>query len=192
MTPATQYPTIALRELLINALIHRDYSIHTDFAPITVVMYKNRIEIENPGGLYGRMTLDMLGKISPDTRNPFIANALEIIGETENRYSGIPTVIGAMKKAGLPAPKFENDMGVFKVTLYNSPIQNTALSSVEQEIIEFCHIPRSRAELEALFAGRFGISYLMAKYVHPMVKKGVLKLTIPSKPKSKNQKYFTE
>lgn len=113
-TDKTEYPVIAIRELILNALIHRDYSIHTDTTPITIKMFSDRFEVENPGGLYGRMTLDRLGKVSADTRNPKIAGAMEILGETENRYSGIPTIINAMEQSGLPAPKFESDRGVFK------------------------------------------------------------------------------
>ena len=48
----TDYPIIAVRELIINALVHRDYSIHTDTTPITIKMFSDRLEIENPGGLY--------------------------------------------------------------------------------------------------------------------------------------------
>jgi ATP-dependent DNA helicase RecG len=186
------YPIVAIRELIINALVHRDYSIHTDYTPITIKIFSDRFEIENPGGLYGRMTIDQLGKVSANTRNPFIANALEILGETENRYSGIPTIINAMKEYGLPEPKFESERGIFRVTLYNQKIQETILDSAEEEIINFCKIPKSRAEIEKLFNGRFSIAYVMSKYIHPMVKKGILKLTIPNAPKSKNQKYVAE
>ena len=59
-----EYPMTAVREIILNALIHnRDYSIHTENSPVRVLMYKNRIEIENPGGLYGRITVNELGKI---------------------------------------------------------------------------------------------------------------------------------
>lgn len=186
------YPIVAIRELIINALVHRDYSIHTDYTPITIKIFSDRFEIENPGGLYGRMTIDQLGKVSADTRNPFIANALEILGETENRYSGIPTIINAMKEYGLPEPKFESERGIFRATLYNQSNQETILSPEEEEIMNFCKVPKSRAEIEKLFNGRFSIAYVMSKYIHPMVKKGILKLTIPNAPKSKNQKYVTE
>ncbi|MDY4079889.1 MAG: ATP-binding protein [Clostridium sp.] len=186
------YPIVAIRELIINALVHRDYSIHTDYTPITIKIFSDRFEIENPGGLYGRMTIDQLGKVSADTRNPFIANALEILGETENRYSGIPTIINAMKEYGLPEPKFESERGIFRATLYNQSNQETILSFEEEEIMNFCKVPKSRAEIEKLFNGRFSIAYVMSKYIHPMVKKGILKLTIPNAPKSKNQKYVTE
>lgn len=188
----TEYPVIAIRELILNALIHRDYSIHTDSTPITIEIYNNRIEIANPGGLYGRMTLDQLGKMAADTRNPFIANALEVMDETENRYSGIPTVINAMKEYGLPDPQFEVDRGVFKVILYNSTEQNNEIDNYDEAaIIEFCKIPRSRSELNKKFGDKISIAYLMKKCIHPMLDAGKLKLTIPDKPKSKHQKYYS-
>lgn len=188
----SEYPIIAVRELILNALVHRDYSMYTDSTPITVRMYADRLEIENPGGLYGRTTIDRLGKMNADTRNPFIANALEILGETENRYSGIPTVINAMKEYGLPAPEFVSDRGIFRVTLYNSSEsaeQNGDFYGEEEEILSFCSKPRSRIELERLFEGRMTVAYVMSKYIHPMVKAGRLRLTVPDKPKSKNQRY---
>ena len=154
-------------------------------------MYSDRFEIENPGGLYGRMTLDRLGKVSADTRNPMIANAMEILGETENRYSGIPTIINAMQEYGLPAPKFESDRGVFKVTLYNAVQESHDTDPIRSEILSFCRTPRSRSEIEQLFNGRMTIAYIMEKYIKPMISNDQLALTIPDKPKSKYQKYYT-
>lgn len=185
-----EYPVIAVRELILNALVHRDYSSHTDFTPITIKMFSNRIEIENPGGLYGRMTLDRLGKVAADTRNPFLANALEVISVTENRYSGIPTVINSMKNAGLPEPKFENDRGVFRVTLFNNTSAQSS-SDNETDLLLFCKSPRSRAEIEEHFRGKLTINYVMTNIVHQLVKSGRLKQTIPDKPKSKNQRYYS-
>lgn len=191
-TDRTEYPMIAVRELIINALVHRDYSIHTESAPVTIRIFRNRIEIENPGGLYGRMTLDQLGKMVSDTRNPYMANALEILGETENRYSGIPTVISAMSEYGLPEPYFENERGIFRVTLYNGEkVQVITENSDESAILEYCNTGRSRAEIEKLFDGKYTISYVMTKYIHPMINDGRLKLLLPEKPKSRNQKYYT-
>ena len=189
-TDKTEYPVIAIRELILNALIHRDYSIHTDTTPITIKMFSDRFEIENPGGLYGRMTLDRLGKVSADTRNPKIAGAMEILGETENRYSGIPTIINAMEESGLPAPKFESDRGVFKVTLYNSAAESVPTDDIETEILEFCKTPRSRNEIAEFFNGRMTIAYVMERYVKPMIASSRLIMTIPEKPKSKYQKYL--
>jgi ATP-dependent DNA helicase RecG len=56
----TEYPVKAVREIILNAIIHRDYSIHTENSPIRIMMFSDRLEIENPGGLYGRITLNSL------------------------------------------------------------------------------------------------------------------------------------
>lgn len=89
----------AIREIILNALIHRDYSTHTENEPIRIEIYPDRIEISNPGGLFGRLTVDELGKMKGDVRTPFLAAALEIMDTTENRYSGIPTIYAEMKKS---------------------------------------------------------------------------------------------
>lgn len=186
----TEYPIVAVRELILNALIHRDYSIHTDSTPITIRRFSDRLEIENPGGLYGRMTIDQLGKMSADTRNPFIANAMEIMNETENRYSGIPTVLATMDEYELPAPIFSSERGVFKVVLYNGENNTVSVTDPDEKLIlDFCKQPRSRSELEQLFAKKMTIAYVMSKYIHPLIEKGAIRLTIPDKPKSKNQRY---
>ena len=82
------YPLTAVREAILNALIHRDYSIHTEGMPIQILLFKDRFEVRSPGGLYGRLRIDQLGKVQPDTRNPVLAVAMEVLGETENRYTG--------------------------------------------------------------------------------------------------------
>lgn len=66
---------------------------------LSTVEQIDRIEVTNKGGLYGRISVDLLGKVRPETRNPALANILEILGETENRYSGIPTIQKEMMKA---------------------------------------------------------------------------------------------
>lgn len=185
----TEYPITAIREIIVNALVHRDYSVHTESAPITIKMFDNRIEIENPGGLYGRITLDDLGKVSADTRNPFLNNALEILKDTENRFSGIPTIKKEMAQAKLPPPLFENSKSVFRVTLYNSN-QNELIEceNLNEAILEFCKISRNRADLHERF-GFISKTYLFTDYVNVLVAEGMLKLGIPDKPRSKNQTY---
>ncbi len=185
-----EYPITAIREIILNALIHRDYSIHTDSTPITIVMYKNRIEIENPGGLYGRLTLDTLGKVSADARNPFLANAMEVLQETENRFSGIPTIRKEMQNAQLCPPAFESARGVFKVTLFNSiqRIDQKSFSGLRDEILDYCKTVRTRQDLSQEFSS-LSKTYLFTDYVNPLVKEGSLKLGNPENPKSKYQTY---
>lgn len=114
-----EYPMEAVREAVLNALVHRDYSMHTEGMPIEVNMYEDRMEILNPGGLYGRLTVDKLGHAQPDTRNPALVRAMELLGATENRHSGIPTIRRAMEQRRLRPPVFINRYGGFKVVLYN-------------------------------------------------------------------------
>lgn len=188
----TEYPLKAVREIIINAVVHRDYSINTENSPVRIMLFSDRLEVENPGGLYGRITIDNLGKVGADTRNPFIASNLEILINTENRFSGIPTIRNEMKKAELPPPLFENNRGVFKVTLYNSesvqyPDEEESLTT--ETILGFCKTPRSREEI-AEYLGLSSISYAMRK-VTPLINSGKIKMTKPETPKSKSQRYRT-
>ena len=188
-----EYPMVAVREIILNALIHRDYSIHTDHSPIRVILYQDRLEVENPGGLYGRITVDDLGKTAADTRNPFIAGGLEVMLGTENRFSGIPTIYGEMKRAQLAPPLFESRRGVFRATLFNKrsePMQKETgiLTGPMMRILAYCTEPRNRNEIAELL-GISTPSYVVAKYLRPLVDMKKLQLTLPDTPKSKNQKY---
>lgn len=59
----TEYPITAVREAVLNALVHRDYSIHTEGMPIQLLIFDDRMEIRNPGGIYGRIKVNQLGKV---------------------------------------------------------------------------------------------------------------------------------
>jgi ATP-dependent DNA helicase RecG len=142
------------------------------------------------------LTLDELGKVGADTRNPAIAIALEILIDTENRFSGIPTIRREMRTAGLPAPVFDSSRGDFRATLYNGNDQVKEKSGASDtdfatRIIAFCETPRTRAELSELI-GVASISYMMERYINPLLESGKLKMTIPDKPKSRKQKYRGE
>lgn len=184
----TEYPINAIREAILNALIHRDYSIHTEGIPIQINFFNNRLEIRNPGGLYGRMTVEQLGKTRADLRNPTLAVMAENINKTENRYSGIPTIRLEMKEYNLPEPKFISTNGEFIVILYNT-LQIDENISVEDRIINFCTTPRSRKEI-ADYLGMKTAVYTYSKYIEPLIKANKLGLTIPEKPTSKFQKYY--
>lgn len=180
----TEYPVKAVREAILNALVHRDYSIYTENTPIRIEMYRDRMEVTNSGGLYGKISIDALGKVHPETRNAALANMLELLNITENRYSGIPTMRRECLNAGLPTPEFSVKHGEFKVVMRNGYLNNS--DSIEDSIIAFCEIPRSRSELIE-FMGK-SRNYVF-KLISPLVECGKLKLTMPDKPKSSNQRY---
>lgn len=94
----------------------------TEGMPIQIIMYEDRMEIHNPGGIYGRIRVDQPGKVQPDTRNPVLASSLEVLGVTENRYSGIPTIKKEMKKYKLREPEFLDERGNFIVKFYKETI----------------------------------------------------------------------
>ena len=186
----TEYPVDALREAILNAVIHRDYSIHTEGTPVQIDMFTDRVEIHSPGTLYGRMSVDQLGIARPDLRNPALAGITETITAAEHRYSGIPTMRRAMREYGLPEPKFENRRNEFVVTLYNNL---SALEPQEEvkplDLLDFCKTPRTRQEI-ADYLGVKTVFYAMQHYVKPLVDSGKLRMTIPEKPKSNKQKYY--
>lgn len=186
----SDYPMNSVREAILNALVHRDYSIHTEGMPIQLTIFADRIEIKNPGGLYGRLTLDTLGKIQPDTRNPVIATALECMDITENRYSGIPTIRKELKEYGLPEAEFRNERGEFTVCFRQKSKDKPEQSEKELSLVEFCKTPRTRKELAA-FLGLNSVTYAISKYVQPLIDKGTIKLSIPDYPSSPKQKYFS-
>ena len=189
----TDYPVTAIREAVINALVHRDYSIHTEGMSIQLIMFQDRLEIRNPGGIYGRMRVDQLGKVQPDTRNPVLASALEVMHITENRYSGIPTIRMEMDRYQLEQPEFVDERGSFIVRLYHKTKEKTEAIHTEEamDLILFCRTPRTRKEI-CEYLGLSSVTYAIQKHVLPLVEAGQLKMSLSDKPKSPRQLYYSE
>lgn len=187
----TEYPIEAIREAILNALIHRDYSHLTEGTPVQLNFFSDRLEIHSPGSLYGRMTVEQLGYARPDLRNPALAVMTEVLVGAENRYSGIPTIRREMAAHNLPEPVFENRRNEFVVTLYNQVQGFPAQPSDPAEtLLDFCKEPRSRKEIAA-YLGLKTASYATDRYIRPLLEEGKLEMTIPDKPKSTRQKYKT-
>ena len=188
------YPITAVREAVLNALVHRDYSIHTEGMPIQLIMFEDRMEIRNPGGIYGRIKIDQLGKVQPDTRNPVIASELEVLKITENRYSGIPTIRRMMQEYDLQQPEFLDERGSFIVKLYKKVIEQKVDETEEvdnRELILFCKTPRTRKEISD-YLGLNSMTYAIQTRVMPVVEKGIIKMSIPEKPKSPKQLFYCD
>jgi len=113
------YPPTVLRELLLNAIMHRDYASN---APIRFYRFSDRIEIQNPGGLYGSVRPENFPNQN-DYRNPIIAEALKNLGYVNRFNRGIARVKHELEKNGNPEPCFIYDqpsnfaVSVFKRTL---------------------------------------------------------------------------
>ena len=187
----TEYPVEAIREAVLNALIHRDYSHLTEGTPVQINFFTDRLEIHSPGSLYGRMTVEQLGHSRPDLRNPALAVMTEVLVGAENRYSGIPTIRREMAAHNLPEPVFENRRNEFVVILYNGvSVEPRQELSEEAMLLEYCREPRNRKEI-AQFLGLKTASYAMDRYIRPLLDEGKLEMTMPEKPRSTHQKYKT-
>jgi ATP-dependent DNA helicase RecG len=114
-----QYPTNALREALVNAVVHRDY--HNQREKTQVKVYPNRIEIRNPGGLIGNMSIDDLWTDSSIQRNPTIASVMQRMELAEEMGTGIQRITEEMTKRNYPEPDFK-DNGKFVVNLIGKEI----------------------------------------------------------------------
>lgn len=111
-----EYPYEALREAIINALIHRDY---LGTSQIQIRVYDDKLVIMNEGKLppdipAEKLKTDHISK----PRNPLIASVFYYAGFIETWGRGTIRIVNACKQQGLPEPNFENDSGVMKVTLY--------------------------------------------------------------------------
>jgi len=109
-----EYPLEALREAVINAVVHRDYSISSN---VQVEIYDDRIEIWNPGGLLPGITVEDLYKKEHKsvTRNKLIAQIFYDIGYIEKYGSGTIKIINLCKQNGLPSPEFKEVFGGFSI-----------------------------------------------------------------------------
>ena len=113
-----EYPLEAVREIIINMIVHRDYRAQGDS---TIKIFNDRIEFFNPGSLpKGVRMQDILsGKMASNPRNKQIASVFKEAGIIEKYGSGIKRVRQSMADAGAPAPVFEIIANNFKVTLFS-------------------------------------------------------------------------
>jgi ATP-dependent DNA helicase RecG len=127
-----EYPERALREVVANALVHRDLSDASHGAQVQIEMFPDRLVIRNPGGLYGPVTEGQLGEgVASSARNARLMRLLEdvpIPGQVgvvcENRGSGIRVMVQALRDAGMSAPVFRDRISTFEVTFPNHTLLN--------------------------------------------------------------------
>lgn len=122
--PVSQYSAWALREFLMNAIIHRDY--FWGNAPIKFYEYrKNRIEISSPGELFGRAKPDNFPFVN-DYRNPLLAEAMKILGMVNKYNRGIAKANKELEKNGNPRAQFDiNKLTEFRVTIVSNEKSGT-------------------------------------------------------------------
>jgi len=127
-TEQLEYPLKAVRELVVNAVAHRDYSIQGD--GIRLYLFSDRLEITSPGGLPGPVTVDNIVD-ERFSRNSAIVQVLSDMGFIERLGYGVDRVIALMREAGLPEPQFTETAGGFRVTLLNKPVSGAEAGEPE-------------------------------------------------------------
>jgi ATP-dependent DNA helicase RecG len=209
-------PLDAIREILLNAVMHRDYSHYSGY--VAIVVFDDRIEIRSYGRLPNGITVKQLsGRHDSKPTNPLIAGAFHRTGAVEVWGRGTNRVIEMCKKHGAAPPIFEERQGFLIVTfkaqmvaeraaeapgVQSGPSQDQATGQVTgqvggqvtgqvaEQVLLFCQTPRKASEIRALLGLRHRETFA-DNYLRPLLERGWLEPTIPDRPRSRMQRYRT-
>lgn len=191
------YPLIAVREAVANALQHRDYSQGGRGSQVQVNLYSDRLEIINPGGLYGSTTVESLGKEGiSSTRNEFLSRLLTYTPfddgyVVENKGTGFMTIESSLAAALMPPPKVHNSLTFFKLTFEKrrkteEEISERSWKNLEEAILSELEKCGSASTKELMAKSGYSRQTII-NHVKKMVKTGFLE---PIEPKnSPKQRY---
>lgn len=206
-----EVPIAAIREAVINSIIHRDFK---NPKSNEIAIYKNRIEIFNPGEFPEGYTPEdfVAGEEGSIPKNPLIANSLFLTKEIEKWGSGLKRIFEECSDNNIKV-EFKNKKSGFSVIFYrksddelyeltgdkNKNAQENAQENAqvnqkqtvrvsEKAILDFCKEPKSLKEIIEYF-GYKSVRGFRENYINSLLKENKLKQTVPDKPKSRNQKY---
>ncbi len=187
------------REVVANLLIHREYS---NAFPAKLIIEKDRVYIENAN------RARIIGEINPSNfspypKNPILAKFFSEIGWAEELGSGVRNTYKYCKFYSGADPIFiEDDIFITIIPLTSKEsAQATPQATLQatldiedkrtEEILEFCREPKSRKEIQE-FIGVKDRRYFSNRILNPLIRGELIKLTIPDKPTSPNQKYYSD
>ena len=197
-------PLTILREAVVNAIVHADYSQRG--APVRIAFFDDRIEIENPGILLPGLTVeDMMQGVSR-IRNHVIARVFKELDLIEQWGSGVRRMFSEAEALGLPQPEIievgmrvrfivyleksivlptesylgKNKAGTQSPTQSVEPIQRLLLALTDEE--------KSSSALRSILGIKHRPTF-RDNYLHPAVDAELIEMTIPEKPSSSKQKY---
>ncbi len=200
-----EIPRRVIAEAIINAIAHRDYS---SKGSIQISVFKNRVEIFNPGRLHDELELtDLLNIHGSYPNNPTLANCMFLTGDIERYGTGIIEMIRLSKEADLITPEFIINEG-FKVILWRPSVKITEIHDAIHDAIhdtmhdfDFMAIENRSHRVVWLLKCEMSRDELMAAlklknrdnfqktYLKPALKNNLIELTLPEKKTSKKQKY---
>lgn len=204
-----EIPRAVISEAIINAVAHRDYY---SKGSTQVSVFKNRIEVSNPGTLPPELDIsDLKEPHSSYPHNPLLAGCMFLTGEIERYGTGTLEMFKLTKERGLKPPLITLDEG-FKITIWrpsaetiHDTIHETVhdtihetihdISSTFKDIAELTHRlvlvirgEMSRAQLMEILELK-NRSHFSISYLEPALNEELIEMTLPEKSKSKNQKY---
>ena len=199
-------PLDALREILLNAVMHRDYSHYSGY--VAIVVFDDRIEIRSFGRLPNGITVKQLsGRHDSKPTNPSIAGAFHRTGAVEVWGRGTNRVIAECAKHGAAPPVFEERQGFLVVTFRAQVVAGGAAgtsrsesedqvgtkSGLSRDQVEILRLCREAQPLVAMMevVGRQNRTKFRDGLVTPLIQAALLELTIPDKPRSRMQRYRT-
>ena len=193
-------PLLLLREAVINALVHADYSQRG--APIRVSFFDDRIEVESPGILLPGMTIEDMRQGVSKIRNHVLARVFRELNLIEQWGSGVRRIFREAQELGLPEPQFVEVGMRLRVVVFLAetlPLKRTTEQVTEQvneqvteQVARFLNLLNVgplgvREAMDAL-----GLKHrptFLANYLQPALQAGLIQMTQPESPKSPTQKY---
>lgn len=188
---ATALPLAAIREAVANALVHRDYSPLARGTAVQVSLLSDRLVITSPGGLYGTVTSESLGTPGySSARNQFLLSLLENVPFSdgylvENRKAGYRLICDELQHAGMPAPKADDHISSFEITLFRSSALPQAENTSDEVLAYLATVNDASATeiADATGLSRRTVTYRLSRYTESGM---VLRV---GKPRSPKQRY---
>lgn len=195
-----EIPLDAIREAITNSFGHRMFD---SGQSNEIAIFKNRIEIYNPGAFPVNKTPEsyVVGNQRPIRRNPLITRTLYYSKDMESFATGLKRIKNACNKAGCRV-EFKTLEDAFIVVFYRYVTQNlsdtaqkTAQKIIQKEerinaLLQYCKEPKNRKEMME-FLGIKHRTTFRSDYLNPLLNDGKIAMTLPDKPRSKNQKFYS-
>jgi ATP-dependent DNA helicase RecG len=181
-------PVVAIREALMNAIVHADYG--QQGAPIRVALFDDRLEIDNPGLLPFGLTIEDIQKGISKLRNRVLGRVFQELGQVEQWGSGVQRMTAACLDRGLPAPHFEEIGTHFRVTLSTVRRRAAVRDRQDQTILTALAAHAAKGLSTSMIAKRVKLSPRATRTrMAALVERGLV-AEIGTGPKDPHRRYY--
>jgi len=179
-------PPVALREAIVNAIVHSDYNERG--APIRVAVFDDRVEVESPGLLPLGLTIEDIQTGVSKLRNRVIGRVFKELGLVEQWGSGIQRMTAACNETGLPSPVFEEIGTHFRVVLSMIPAGPVQFGAKDEKILRLLADGKGRST--ANIAAALSLSTRATRTrLSSLVERGLI-IEVGSGPQDPRRQYF--